>query len=70
MSQSKSADRRTAAVKTEVAAKKAKQNAAKGRLPAMDAYLLVVNPNSNQQRDQLTLLTNAQLDTVRGVIGG
>lgn len=64
---SKSNDRLTAAVVLQVEAKKAEKDKAKGRLPAMGAYLAINNPNSNQQRDQITLLTNAALETLKGV---
>jgi hypothetical protein len=47
----------------------AKQRDAKTRLPAMDEYLGINNPNSTQQRNQITLLTRAALETVQGVIG-
>ena len=61
--------RRSAAVIAEAAvARKAKADA-KNTLPAMNVYLGINNPNSNQQRDQITLLTNAQLAAIGGTIG-
>jgi hypothetical protein len=63
------AARRSPTAIADAAAKRQKQRDAKTRLPAMDAYLGINNPNSTQQRDQITLLTRAALDTVQGVIG-
>jgi hypothetical protein len=51
------AARRNTAAKTEAAAAKAQRDAAKTRLP-----------NVNQQREQITLLTNSVLNTLRGVV--
>ena len=62
------AARRSPAAVAALAAKKSEQVKAKGRLPAMTAYLAINNPNVNQQRDQITLLTNAALETVKGVV--
>ena len=64
---SKSADRLTPAVVATVEDKKAEREKAKARLPTLDAYLKINNPNSTQQRDQITLLTNAAIETVKGV---
>ena len=61
------AARRSPAAAAENAAKKAEQAKARGRLPTLDAYLKINNPNANQQRDQITLLTNAAMETVKGV---
>ena len=69
MSQSKSADRRSDAVVTESATAKQKRKDAKNTLPAMNTYLGIPNPNSTQQRDQITLLTNAALADISGTLG-
>jgi hypothetical protein len=77
MSKSKSADRMTPAV---IAAQQARRTEAqemakkigglKKQVPDMDAYLLIANPSTAQQRTQVAALTTALLALTRGTVSG
>ena len=62
-----STHRRTPAAAAEVAARNAKRAAANGRLPALDAFLLIANPSNPAQTAQIKDLTAAVESLTRGV---
>lgn len=62
--------KRSPAAVAEAAAQQAKRTAARDKLPTLDAYLLIANPNVNETRQQTRELTLIALDITRGVIGG